>query len=145
MARKYAVLAVLGFFVLSLGGCASARKKKDLETQGLKNQISVLESQVSSKDEEINVLRTALAEEKEASIRSASLSVSETKSRPSPKQIQAALQNAGYYSGNIDGKLGKQSREAIKAFQKANNLPEDGKVGKKTWSILKDYIGQKVK
>jgi carboxyl-terminal processing protease len=56
-----------------------------------------------------------------------------------------ALKNAGYDPGKIDGKMGKQSSEAIKAFQKANNLPVDGKVGKKTWSLLRDYLNKKVK
>ncbi len=132
-------------FVFTLSGCASARKKKDLEIKELKNQVSLLESQMQSKEEEVSILRQALADEKEAAIRSTSFSIPETKSRPSSKQVQIALRNAGYYSGNIDGKLGRQSREAIRQFQRANNIKVDGKVGKMTWAILRDYLEQKVK
>lgn len=145
MFRKGLAAAVLVFFAVSLTGCASARKKHEMEVQGLKNQISVLESTVQSKDDEITVLRNSLAAEKESSIRSAASGIPETKSRPSAKQIQAALKNAGLYDGAVDGKLGKKTREAIKEFQKTNNLPADGKVGKKTWNILRSYLESKVK
>ncbi|HTZ10788.1 MAG TPA: peptidoglycan-binding domain-containing protein, partial [Candidatus Margulisiibacteriota bacterium] len=71
--------------------------------------------------------------------------IPEVKSRPNHKQIQIALQNAGYDPGNIDGRMGKQTRDAIKAFQKANNLPADGNVGKQTWSLLSPYLYKKIK
>ncbi len=53
---------VIGFcfvvvMAVSLSGCATFGKKKDLEIQGLKNQVSALESQVQSKDQEISGLR----------------------------------------------------------------------------------------
>jgi peptidoglycan hydrolase-like protein with peptidoglycan-binding domain len=41
--------------------------------------------------------------------------------------------------------MGKQTREAIRSFQRANNLVVDGKVGKKTWEILRGYLDKKVK
>jgi peptidoglycan hydrolase-like protein with peptidoglycan-binding domain len=41
--------------------------------------------------------------------------------------------------------MGRQTREAIKAFQRAHNLAADGKVGKQTWALLKDYLYQKIK
>ncbi len=145
MLRKGLGLAVLMFFVVSLAGCASARKKHELEVQGLKNQISTLESQVQSKDDEITMLRNSIAAEKETSIRTSGSEVPEAKSRPNAKQIQTALKNAGVYEGAIDGKLGKKTREAIKAFQKANNIHADGKVGKKTWNVLRSYLESKVK
>lgn len=52
------------------------------------------------------------------------------------KKIQLALKNAGYYQGNIDGKLGPASKRAIEAFQGNNGLKVDGKVGPKTWAAL---------
>lgn len=145
MFRKGLSLAVLAFLVVSLAGCASTRKKHELEVQGLKNQISVLESTVQSKDDEITVLRNTMAAEKETSIRSAATDIPEAKSRPNAKQIQTALKNAGVYDGAIDGKIGRKTREAIKAFQKANSIPADGKVGKKTWNVLRSYLESKVK
>ncbi|MCM8792068.1 MAG: peptidoglycan-binding protein, partial [Candidatus Omnitrophica bacterium] len=59
--------------------------------------------------------------------------------------IQIALKNAGYNPGEIDGKMGKQTRQAIRAFQKANGLVVDGKVGKRTWSLLREYLYKKAK
>ncbi len=41
-------------------------------------------------------------------------------------EIQAMLQILGYTPGNIDGVPGTQTRQAIKAYQKATGLPADG-------------------
>lgn len=60
--------------------------------------------------------------------------------RPTAQEIQTALKNAGYYLGNIDGKIGPLTTEAIKDFQKANNLEIDAKVGPQTWKILRRYL-----
>lgn len=145
MFRKGVTLGVLVFLVVSLTGCASARKKHELEVQGLKNQVSVLESQVQSKDDEITILRNSLTAEKETSLRNTGAEILESKSRPNAKLIQTALKNAGLYEGAIDGKMGRKTREAIRAFQKANSIPVDGKVGKKTWNVLRSYLESKVK
>ena len=60
--------------------------------------------------------------------------------KPTAKDIQSALKNANYYSGEIDGKIGPQTRKAVEGFQKANGLDVDGKVGLKTWEALKKYL-----
>ena len=60
--------------------------------------------------------------------------------KPRNQEIQTALKNAGYYTGNIDGKIGPLTNKAIKDFQAANNLKVDGKVGPQTWEILKRYL-----
>ena len=52
------------------------------------------------------------------------------------KTIQKKLKNWGYYKGSVDGIFGKQTKEAVKSFQKKNNLTVDGIVGKKTLSAL---------
>lgn len=150
MVKKVITFSLLACFVISLGGCATARKQKVLEIQGLKNQVSVLEAQIQSKDEEINSLKEALAktmEEKETQVKRMSKKrvIAEVKSRPKVKQVQIALANAGYNPGNIDGRMGGQTRDAIRAFQRANNLAVDGKVGKETWALLKEYLYKKVK
>ena len=56
------------------------------------------------------------------------------------QKIQTALKNAGLYQGAIDGKIGPGSKRAIQAFQSANNLKADGKVGPKTWAALEQYL-----
>lgn len=66
-----------------------------------------------------------------------------TKEKPpkdKKKQIQIALQNAGFYTGKIDGRIGPKTKEAIKAFQKANGLKPDGIVGRQTWEKLSKYL-----
>lgn len=56
------------------------------------------------------------------------------------KQIQIALQKAGFYKGKIDGKIGPQTKEAIKVFQKAKGLKVDGGVGAQVWAELNKYL-----
>jgi len=63
--------------------------------------------------------------------------------KPTVRQIQRALNNAGYYAGDIDGVSGPMTKKAIKEFQEANNLKVDGKVGPNTWSALSRYSGSK--
>ena len=150
MSRKAVGFLILFIFLISVTGCATSRKQKDLEIQGLKNQISVLEAQIQAKDEEISSLQDTLAKATEektelTKVVSKKKIIGEIKSRPSVKQVQIALQNAGYNPGSIDGRKGKQTRNAIKAFQKANNLKADGKVGKRTWVLLKEYLYKKIK
>lgn len=60
--------------------------------------------------------------------------------KPSVKEIQTALKNAGYYNSDIDGALGPMTKKGIEEFQKANGLAADGKVGLKTWGELSKYL-----
>lgn len=147
MLKKMFILSMLVIFAFSLTGCATGRKQKDLEVQGLRNQISVLEAQIQSKDEEINSLKGMLDNYQEQATKKISRKkvVGEVKSRPNAKQIQIALLNAGYNPGPLDGKMGRQTRQAIKEFQRANNLAVDGKVGKQTWDLLRGYLYKKLK
>lgn len=59
--------------------------------------------------------------------------------KPADIEIQTALKNAGFYAGNIDGKIGPKSKKAIEDFQRANGLKVDGKVGPKTWEAMSKY------
>jgi len=142
MVRRIMLASLVMIFVFSLSGCVTMRRNSELEIQGLRNQVSVLESQLRAKDEEMNSLKESLLKSSENASEN---KVSEAKERPNNKQIQLALVNAGYYQGSIDGKLGKKTILALKAFQKANNLSADGKIGKKTWLALKEYLEKKVK
>jgi len=138
------IIAVV--ILISTSGCVTIGKKKDLEIQGLRGQISALESSLESKDQEIANLREDLDRAMQERIVPIKDTVSiEPKSRPNVTQIQTALRNAGYNPGKIDGRMGGQTREAIKSFQGANNITVDGKVGKKTWELLRVYLEKKVK
>ncbi len=149
MAKKFIGFVGLFIFIAGLSGCATMRKSNDLEVQGLRNQVSLLESQLTSKDEELNSLRDSLNK----AYQQAQTIVDETnktasfdiKDRPTNKAIQTALSNAGFDPGSIDGRMGRKTKEAIRAFQRAHNLHPDGKVGKKTWDLLKEYLEKRVK
>ncbi len=48
------------------------------------------------------------------------------------RTVQRRLKELGYYKGSADGDFGPATEEAVKAFQRANGLTADGKVGEKT-------------
>ncbi len=52
------------------------------------------------------------------------------------KTMQRKLKNWGYYSGNVDGIFGSQTKKAVIYFQKRNGLVADGIVGTKTLAAL---------
>lgn len=56
------------------------------------------------------------------------------------KLVQAALKEAGFDPGAIDGKMGTKTKNAIRAFQKANGLTADGKIGYKTLVKLSEVF-----
>ena len=58
------------------------------------------------------------------------------KSKDKTKQAQAALKKIGFYKGDIDGKMGVQTKKAIKAFQKSKDLNPDGVIGVRTWEEI---------
>jgi peptidoglycan hydrolase-like protein with peptidoglycan-binding domain len=52
--------------------------------------------------------------------------------QPTPeryKEIQQALADKGYFHGPVDGAWGADSTDALKRFQREQNLEEDGKIG----------------
>lgn len=52
------------------------------------------------------------------------------------KALQDALNKLGYKAGEVDGIFGPKTESAVKAFQKANKLVQDGIVGPLTWAAL---------
>lgn len=51
-------------------------------------------------------------------------------------KIQTKLKRWGYYSGSIDGIYGTATQNAVKLFQKKNNLTVDGVAGKNTLEAM---------
>jgi hypothetical protein len=56
------------------------------------------------------------------------------------RTVQAALKEAGFYRGNIDGKVGPQTVSAITAFQRSQGIKPDGIVGRVTWQHLQAFV-----
>lgn len=52
------------------------------------------------------------------------------------ESLQILLTGRGYPCGDIDGDFGSKTLTAVKKFQKAKGLTQDGKVGAKTWAAL---------
>jgi peptidoglycan hydrolase-like protein with peptidoglycan-binding domain len=122
-------------------------RRDSLEQESLRNRVSDLERQLQEREQEVAGLKEELnryvQEEGGANVKfPGGKSVT---SKPTTKQIQIALKNAGYDPGPVDGKKGQKTREAIMAFQKANGLAVDGRVGKLTWGLLRDYLQAKAK
>lgn len=55
-------------------------------------------------------------------------------------QLQVALTAAGYNPGTADGTFGEQTEAAVVAFQQANGLAVDGRVGPETAAALNSAL-----
>ena len=136
---RFCVLTAGCAVLLLTSGCATMSKSAKSENENLKIQIQNLEAQLRQKDAELDSMRQSLSrttEEKYTQMRSTQT----VSGQPTVKQIQTALKNAGFDPGSVDGQMGSKTRRAIRDFQKANDLSADGKVGRKTWSVLSLYL-----
>ena len=61
--------------------------------------------------------------------------------RADVKSAQQALAQAGHDPGSIDGVLGRQTVAALRAYQKANGLPETGRLDEPTLAKLQPSGG----
>jgi len=67
-----------------------------------------------------------------------------TQKQPSPEryqEIQQALADKGFFKGNVDGTWGPDSVEALKSFQRNQNIGDDGKLG--SMSLIALGLGPK--
>lgn len=137
--------------VLLIGsGCAS-KKKTTKQIGALEAQMGVVTEELTRLDQQIQELRSGSQATSAGSSRVSSASssaggnYSDVYRTPSgfelpSHDIQSALKNAGYYQGNVDGKIGPATKDAVKAFQRDNGLEADGVVGRRTWDKLKPYL-----
>ena len=116
---------------LIMTGCATCDTKvADMETR-----IQALESKTGiSSGQKEDTTETSISGETTQAAKEVTAPDSPTK-----KDIQASLQSAGFYMGEVDGKTGPKTKKAIEEFQSANGLVPDGKVGPNTWNKLKKY------
>ncbi len=54
------------------------------------------------------------------------------------RDIQRYLRQTGYYNGSIDGVIGKRTRQAVAALQRAVNLPVSGYIDTATFTHIMD-------
>lgn len=148
--KSLTLLGLVAVFAFSTTGCA--------RQSGLKKDVASLQSQMAVVADELARLDQGLQDARGGSVQGESVSAaayagggaSPTYRTPSGFElpslnIQKALKNAGYYRGNVDGKIGAATQEAVRAFQKDNGLEPDGIVGRQTWERLKVYLGAAIK
>ncbi len=140
MSKKSVVVlvVVLSVFLLSSIVLAMGRKVKPAEQQPASLGTSQPEVELV-KPEQLETTPPITEEMKEKKPQDTGIQLAGDEATKN-RQVQAALKNAGYDPGTIDGKLGAKSKKAIKDFQAANGLKADGKVGAKTWAKLSTYI-----
>lgn len=79
-------------------------------------------------------VRTAAAHKRKSSKAGAKTAAVRRSSQQQPtperyREIQQALAERGYFSGEADGNWGADSVDALKRFQREQNLTDDGKLG----------------
>jgi hypothetical protein len=145
MNRSALRLLALSFTtVFFASGCATTRAQRP-PAEDPQQQIADLQSQLIARDQEIADLkyqlessRRALPETNFSAANSDKLKLLRV-AGVSGAELQRSLLRAGFDPGPIDGKLGKKTRAAVKAFQRKHGLTADGVVGEKTWSVLRSY------
>jgi hypothetical protein len=148
-------LIVLGAAAALMNGCAAMQSRTDLSR--FESQLGLLEERVAQL-ERTSVAGAGVSSDplalpppdsgmaieeprprpsKRATTPTGPASSSSVK--PSTKEVQQALKNAGFYQGSVDGRSGPMTRDAVKEFQRVHGLQDDGVVGKQTWAKLKVY------
>ena len=135
-----------------LSGCGSTGNRQDVAR--LQSQIGMLDERITQLERSHDTVTTAaLPSEAAAQAATATAAAAQPSTataatkeqsvkvavKPSARDIQQALKNAGFYQGAVDGKMGPQTREAVKEFQRVHGLKDDGVVGKQTWTKLSAY------
>ncbi|MBF0533178.1 MAG: peptidoglycan-binding protein [Candidatus Omnitrophica bacterium] len=154
-----------GIAVLCLSGCATTSQPSAINNLQIK--VAQLENKVTQQEQDMAALKDSVnemsgqvqngnydAKDKVEEPAGASRKAGKSAGAPAalgkdeskiirvdatPAEVQKALRGAGYYQGEVDGKLGAKTKEAIRRFQKDHNLTDDGVLGKRTWQELKKY------
>jgi murein L,D-transpeptidase YcbB/YkuD len=127
------------FLVICLAGCATGAKKQAMQASpaSYEKPQKVYQQEAYSRDYDYDSSRSSGIDK--TPVKKA---YSEPAIQLSPKQIQRALKNAGFYKGEIDGKIQSKTKEAIMRFQKAHSLKADGIMGKRTSIELNKYLSK---
>lgn len=138
--KRYVFSILIFFLVFCLASCGKKRETLQAEQEPLSIEVSPMPT---SSSQEASLENAMVISQSDKNI--AIPLPPQGPYKPTSQQIQIALKNAGYYNGKIDGKIGPLTKKAISEFQAANNLEVDGKVGRKTWAILINYLNPKTR
>ena len=141
--KKYFVFIAVAVFSICMFGCKKHSAQESQEPMSMEAMSTINASAPAATDVKLPEQKSAVTQ------MPPSVPAGTEKLEPLPpsgpfkpavKEIQAALKNANYYTGTIDGKIGPGTKKAIEEFQKANGLTPDGKVGPKTWALLSTFL-----
>ena len=141
MSRNFFKIAAFSLAALSLAGCATTRPRS--AAPDANSQMATMQTQLQAKDQEIQDLHSQLDSQQQSLSNNFATTGSSDKNNilrvPGVATVDAqmALLRAGFDPGPLDGRLGKKTRSAVKAFQKKNHLTADGVIGEKTWAALR--------
>lgn len=143
MKNKLWIFGIIGIvIVIAFFGCR--KKNPEMPIPSTEPNVVTVIPEPIKESASTTITPTVSPEKVGAKINATAAQVAEPPSaeptKPTNEEIQMALKNSGLYTGKIDGKIGPQTTKAIEDFQKQNNLLVDGKVGSKTWSLLKKYL-----
>ena len=147
--KNLVLVLVVVFGLTSFIGCNKKKKDDATDLNGVvtENVVSVTDNTVQNADTTNavpvvveNASSAATTDVAEPAM--ASAPAADVTGKPTPKEIQTALKNAGLYDGKVDGNIGPKTKKAIEAFQSQNGLKADGKVGRKTWKALSAYLNK---
>ena len=159
MGNRWCIVVPITFL---LAGCSTVSSKR---LNSLETKVSTLEAKVNSVEQRQSAIEGQTGESRESvgylkgkvDSRGPSTVVvtglkgnegylyKSGKKSLTHKDIQFALKSAGFYNGTIDGKIGKNTKKAIREFQKTNGLKADGIVGPKTRDLLLQYLTQEAR
>jgi peptidoglycan hydrolase-like protein with peptidoglycan-binding domain len=137
--KKLLSFTVMIAIMVALSGCGKKQEMEELQPITMESLSTVTGSTQTLPDlktPETKVLTTEAAIQTKAALPLPP----QGPYKPTDIEIQTALKHAGFYAGNIDGKIGPKSKKAIEDFQSANGLKVDGKIGVKTWEALGKYL-----
>jgi peptidoglycan hydrolase-like protein with peptidoglycan-binding domain len=144
--KNLVLVLVVVFALTTFIGCNKKKKEEAADLNGVatENVVSVTDQNADTSNSVPVVVENASAgastDVTEPAM--APASAKDVAGKPTPKEIQQALKNAGLYDGKVDGHVGPKTKKAIEAFQTQNGLKADGKVGRKTWNALSVYLNK---
>lgn len=144
--KNLVLCLVVVFALTTFIGCNKKKKEEAADINGVttENVVSVTDNAAQAADNSVPVVveNASATNSTEVSEPAMAPSSAEAAGKPTPKEVQQALKNAGLYDGKVDGHVGPKTKKAIEAFQTQNNLKADGKVGRKTWKLLSPYLNK---
>ena len=126
--RLLDIIAAVGLVQAAHGQTVTESKQKAAPKSSVDKAAATKTSPVAKKSASKSTTKTGAKSKKQAVVaRRPPLQQQPTAGRY--KEIQQALADKGYFRGPVDGTWGLESVDALKRFQKEQNLDPDGKIG----------------